>query len=80
MDVKKKSPMGFVDTVSKEIRKRKFVPFGLYCDSCNTLIPDEYYMALEPEERKIKPSLKGEVIVQGYDNLGFCSKRYARLQ
>jgi hypothetical protein len=61
---------------TEKVRRRKFVPFvpfGLYCFSCNTLMRDEDYKALEEEERKMKlVGFSGPyVMVQGYDNGGY---------
>jgi hypothetical protein len=58
-------------------KKRKFLPFGLYCATCGFLLRDKQYKALAVEERKIKPSRAGfDSIVQGYDNEGYFQKGF----
>lgn len=68
--VKKKWGTGFdgSDLITDvRVRRRQFVPFGLYCNTCDTLMQNERYRALEVEERKIKVFLSSpDEIVQGY--------------
>ncbi len=60
------------------VRRRKFVPLGLYCDFCHITTTDEEFRLLGIEERKAYTSSHGPFgeIKQGFDNDGYFQKRF----